>query len=304
MPIYYENPNISEHIKEHPIEVFIPSSPWVRYFARMIDMYFGSMLIAITWVRLSPNTYNKILGDNSNEYVAGVILCIIWLLIESMMISTLGTTFGKWIFSSKVISIDGGRLKFSKALLRSFSMCFNGLGLMIPVVSLFTLSNSFKQIKNQNYGGFTKWDIQTKSAVITTRLKPIKVALLLTFCIVSLAGYNYHYDNQSKIMNENNEAVEQLDEIWTKLDDEGTLLTNWENELANKYKSIAELAQKLEYWGSSGNETEYNNNIDNYNRTVNDYNVEESLYETRRLKYVSDTDSYNKKYDELMGTTE
>lgn len=124
MPTYYENPNISEHIKEDSIEIFVPQRPWVRYFARMIDITFGAMLVGVTWEILSPTTYNKILINNTNDYIRRVILFIIWLIIESIMISTLGTTLGKWVFSSKVISTDGGRLKFPKALLRSFSMFF------------------------------------------------------------------------------------------------------------------------------------------------------------------------------------
>lgn len=176
---------------------------------------------------------------------------------------------------------------------------------MIPIVSIFTLANSFNQIKDQNYAGFTKWDIQTKSSVITTRLKPIKIALFITLCIVSSVVYNYnYYDSQVKIINANNEAVEQLNETWTKLDNEATLLNIWEKDLTIQYNNIIELAEKLDKWSSSGNETEYNKNIDNYNKLVDDYNAEEALYETRRLKYISDTDSYNKKYDELMGTTE
>jgi curved DNA-binding protein CbpA len=300
----FNNPNINENIEEQQIEFFIPPRPWVRYFARFIDVYFGGMIVGTTWVIFSPTTYNKVFGINSNEYVTGAILYIIWLFFESMMLATLGTTLGKWVFNSKVVSIDGGKLKFSTALLRSFSMWFNGLGLMIPIVNFFTLSNSFIQLKDVNYGGFTKWDIQTKSAVITTKLKPIKIALFIIVCIVGLAGYNYYNDNETKIIGENNAVVQQLNDTKVNLDKELTLLTNWETELKTQYTKITELAKKMQEWRNSGNETEYNNNIDNYNSEVDYYNLQQSQFETRRLKYNLDTESYNKKYEELMGARE
>ncbi len=304
MAIYYENPKISEGTYEHTIELSTYPRPWIRYFARMIDMWFGVILIAIAWVILSPTTYDRILVDNGNDYIAALVLYTIWLVVESMMVSTLGTTFGKWIFSSKVISVDGRKLKFSKALLRNFSMFFYGLGLMIPIVSLFALVNSFKELKNQSYGGFTKWDIQTKSAVITAKLKPIKIALLITFCIASSVGYSYYYVNQANSINANSTTVEQLDEWWTKLDNEATLLADWGEELSIKFDNITKLAEELEESRNSDSETEYSNNVDNYNSVVNAYNQEQSLYETRRLQYNSDVESYTKKYDEVMGTTE
>ena len=300
----YNNPNISESIEEQPIEFFIPPRPWVRYFARIIDVYFGGVLVVMMWVMLSPTTYNKVFGNINNEYVAGIILYIIWLFIEAMILATFGTTVGKWIFSSKVVSVDGGKLKYSSALSRSFLMFINGLGLMIPIVNLFTLSNSYNKLVNINYGGFTKWDMQTRSAVITTKLKPIKIILFLIVCIVGLVGYNYYNDNQTKIIGENNAAVQQLNDIKANLDKEETLLTNWQTELTTQYSNIAELAKDMEEWSNSGNEYEYNNNLDKYNSDVDYYNLQQSQFETRRSKYNLDIESYNKKYEELVGSKE
>jgi uncharacterized RDD family membrane protein YckC len=300
----FNNPNINENIEEQQVEFFIPPRPWVRYFARLIDLYIGGVIVVVTWVLFSPTTYNKVIGLNNNEYVTGAILYIIWLFFESMMLATFGTTLGKWIFNSKVVSIDGGKLKFSTALLRSFSMWFNGLGLMIPLVNIFTLSNSFNQLKDVNYGGFTKWDIQAKSAVVTAKLKPIKIALFTIVCIGGLVGYNYYNASEAKVIGENNAVVEELNETKVTLDNELTLLTNWEAELTTQYNKLTELTKSMEEWNNSGNELEYNNNLEKYNSEVDYYNLQQSQFETRRQKYNLDSESYNKKYQELMGARE
>lgn len=303
MSIYHENPSINENFGvEKPVEFFIPPRPWVRYFARLIDIYFGSFTVAIIWNIVSPSTYDKILVNIGNKYFIGIILYIIWLFFESFLLSTLGTTPGKWTFSSKLVSIDGGKLSFSKALLRSFSMWVNGLGLMLPVVSLITLTNSFNRLKNENYTGHTKWDIKTNSAVITTKLNPIKIVLLIIICIVSLVGYDYYNVNQEETVNVNNVAVQQLNDTRVNLDKEKAFLDNWKNELTIQLDNLNELSDDME--ALSGNETDYDSTIDNYNSDVDNYNLQQTKFETRRLKYNSDTDIYNKKYEELIGSEE
>lgn len=303
MSIYYENPSINENLGVgKPIEFFVPPRPWVRYFARLIDLYFGSFLVAITWNLVSPSTYDRMLVNIGNEYFIGIILYIIWLFFESLSLSTLGTTLGKWVFSSKLVSIDGGKLSFPKALLRSFSMWVNGLGLMLPVVSLLTLSNSFNRLKNENYTGHTKWDIKTNSAVITTKLNPIKIILLIIICLVSLVGYTYYNVNQEESINVNNVAVQQLNDTKANLDKEKAFLDNWKNELTIEFDNLNELSDDME--ALSGNEPDYDSTIDNYNSDVDYYNLQQTEFESRRLKYNSDTDIYNKKYEEVIGAEE
>lgn len=305
MSIYEENQIIYDTIgAEKPIEFFVPPRPWVRYFARLIDIYLGSFLVAIMWNIGSPSTYDKMLLNIENEYFIGMILYIIWLFFESFLLSTFGTTLGKWVFSSKLVSIDGGKLPFSKTLLRSFSMWVNGLGLMLPVISLLTLSNSFNRLKNENYTGHTKWDIKTNSAVITTKLKPIKIILSIIICIVSLVGYTYYNVNQEETINGNNVVVQQLNDTKANLDKEKAFLDNWNNELAIQYDNLNELADDMEELSSSLNETEDNADLNNYNSDIDNYNLQQAEFETRRLKYNSDTIIYNKKYEDVVGDEE
>lgn len=278
-------------------EYIILPRPWVRYFARMIDLYIGAILIVSIWSSLAPTSYNKVFGDLGN-YLSIAIVYIVWLVIESIFVSKLGTTPGKWIFDSKVVSIDGGTLSFSTSLKRSFSVFLNGMGLLIPLVNIFMLVASYNKLKNSIHMSFTTWDIQCRSVVITDKLKPAKIIVSILIFLSIMTGLTYYSNVENEAIIQKNAITQQVNDEKAALEKEEQSLIEWKKDLEAKYEDIIELENKMKEWTASGNVNEYNSNLDEYSNMINNYTIDYEEFESRRLKYNADAESYNKKYND------
>jgi len=123
--------------------------PWVRYFARFIDICLFSVLVGIVACIYAPS----ILKVPNIVLTVGILFS--WVFQESILMANCGTTPGKWLFKIKVRDSKGKKLSFSDALNRSFSVLFKGLGAGIPLISLFSLLSSRSKLKRD---GVTTWD--------------------------------------------------------------------------------------------------------------------------------------------------
>src|SRR5690348_2721117 len=90
--------------------------PWVRYWARFIDIYLWFMLVnfIIEISHLSINIPNIIVAIAVGLSVVLVIF-MLWALIEAILLSKWGYTPGKWLLKATVTDKNGGRLTFEKA---------------------------------------------------------------------------------------------------------------------------------------------------------------------------------------------
>ncbi len=123
--------------------------PWVRYLARIVDIWIFSVLVGFTAGIFAP------LILNVPEAVLTMGILFVWVFQESILLANCGTTPGKWLFKIKVRDSRGRNLSFSDALNRSFSVLFKGMGAGIPVISLISLLSSKSKLKKD---GITTWD--------------------------------------------------------------------------------------------------------------------------------------------------
>ena len=121
--------------------------PWRRLFARYLDLslYTGVyQLIILLCLR-----ERHITGPGWN--VSFTILALGTMLFgEPLFLSRWGTTAGKWLLGLRVERRDGGRLTYGAALDRTFSVIIDGMGLEIPLYSLFKLYHSYKACQENN----------------------------------------------------------------------------------------------------------------------------------------------------------
>jgi S1-C subfamily serine protease len=89
-------------------------------------------------------------------------LTFLWIFFEAGLLSTWGTTPGKWIFHTTVRSKTGAQLDYSAALTRSANVWARGMGIGIPIVTLFTLLRGYSRLKSD---GETSWDRDGNSEV-------------------------------------------------------------------------------------------------------------------------------------------
>lgn len=124
--------------------------PWIRYWARTIDMIIFGMLIATVVSILSPTFLEDSIGTFFSFFVM-----FIWLFIEPLMMILFGNTLGKALLNIKLNMADGRKITYQTALKRTFSVWLKGLGLGIPIASLICLALSIDHVNKNNV---TKWD--------------------------------------------------------------------------------------------------------------------------------------------------
>jgi hypothetical protein len=114
--------------------------PWVRYFARTIDYSCFAGIVYFSLMAISPQTFEIY---KSVKYIS--LAAIVWIFIEAVLLSTVGTTLGKWVLRVSVRNNDGTKLKFSRSLLRSIFVwaCGTGFGVAFLNIILSIISYEY-----------------------------------------------------------------------------------------------------------------------------------------------------------------
>ena len=150
--------------------------PWVRYWARMLDLYLASFVGGIVVSIFNPDAFN----DKGSEQLFGLVVVFAWVFIESLLLSTTGTTPGKWLFKIHLIPPSGEKPNYSTALSRSLKVWWRGLGIGFPLASLITLIVAHGKLTKN---GTTTWDKDEGFSVAHERIGPLRVIVAVFFFI-------------------------------------------------------------------------------------------------------------------------
>lgn len=117
-------------------------APWRRYFARYMDLLFYSVVwnVFLALV-LGVNIYMR---SEAGRMLDNIVKLLLMLLVEPVLLALFGTTPGKWILGLRVTDNEGKRLSFEEARARTWRMFLYGMGLNIPIWSLFRLWKSYR----------------------------------------------------------------------------------------------------------------------------------------------------------------
>lgn len=148
--------------------------PWVRYWARMFDIYLVAIVGGIAIGIFNPDALNK----PGSDQLVGLIVVFGWVFLESLLLSTTGTTPGKWLFKTRLIPPSGEKPNYSTALSRSFKVWWRGLGIGFPLVSLITLLVAHGKLTKN---GITTWDKDDGFTVVHDRIGPLRVIVAVAF---------------------------------------------------------------------------------------------------------------------------
>jgi len=150
--------------------------PWRRYLARMFD-YSTVLLLFLIFFAMSDGLsfsgkFDNI-GEGSYELLGpwlpiafktvlpvggtifNTIFAWVWMPIESVLLSTVGNTPGRWLFGISVRTTSGQILTFIEAFRRSMDVLLQGMALGAPFALLFTQYFAYKRLANT---GTTLWD--------------------------------------------------------------------------------------------------------------------------------------------------
>ena len=131
--------------------IFPPIPEWLlRFFSRSIDgIIFALMLEYIGVYRIFHHT---VVG----RIVYVFLLTLVWAFVEANILSSIGTTPGKWLFGVRVVTRQGKRPALLDAFKRSIGVWRVGLGAGLVPLMPFTMGlcwiRSMKQLP-------MKWDM-------------------------------------------------------------------------------------------------------------------------------------------------
>lgn len=158
----------------------LPSSdirPWVRLAARYLDIFIFTFLLAILWTIFSPSHSIK------STFGFGMLAIFLWIFVEAVLLSSIGTTFGKWLLKVKLRDNDGKKLIFSTALKRSFLVWLKGLGMGLPFIYIFTFISEHSDLTKR---GATSWDKVYHLKVTHQKIGPLRAITAITLIALLL----------------------------------------------------------------------------------------------------------------------
>jgi len=149
-------------VQDRPTESVPQIRPWVRFFARLIDIGLVYLLLIVV-LGVCSLIFPPIAGALAylarnpaiDIVLTTMVTILILALIEPLFITNYGQTPGKWLLNTKVLNSEGGFLTPSQAWERSLGVYIYGFLIGIPVIFLVTLLIESSRLEKE---GKTSWD--------------------------------------------------------------------------------------------------------------------------------------------------
>ncbi len=158
--------------------------PWVRYWARMFDVYSFCLVVGVILAFIAPQFLAK-----QNNYALGMLLFFAWVFVEALLLSSFQTTPGKWLFKTNVASASGFPISFSQALTRSLKVWWRGFGAGFPIATMITMIIAHGRLTRN---GITSWDkdggFSVTHEIIGVPRVLAAVAFFLVFLVLVAVG--------------------------------------------------------------------------------------------------------------------
>ena len=157
--------------------------PWRRYLARMVDIVvIGTVtwaLFGIVFGIIAPEAAVAFFAafDGPAGRLADLMLTLLVTIPGSaLMIGLTGVSVGKWLFGVKVVTPAGRPIGVLAALAREVRVWAMGLGLGVPLVSLFTLVGSYQSLSNDRHSA---WDKPSRRIVLHRPMNTLQITLMV-----------------------------------------------------------------------------------------------------------------------------
>jgi len=147
--------------------------PWVRFWARMLDIYVVSIFVGLFVGIFIPHGLGW-------ELVSILIRIISAILLEGILLSTWGMTIGKSLLQVYVRDPQGKKLNFSRAIKRCISAWAWGLGFGIPIASLILPYLAYERILET---GVVRWDTEGNCLVSYKKIGIPRITVVVSLFI-------------------------------------------------------------------------------------------------------------------------
>lgn len=162
------------------------AGPWRRFWAKMLDFYFYLLVVGVPLVAVASYYmpgFAAALNTPGSDRLWGFLSVPFSLLVEAIIFGWTGSTFGKWLLGLKVITLGGARPSFGQYFRRQLGVWWGGLGLAIPLVTLFTMNHQHSRVKAGNNASYDAGRFNVKARPIGGTRKAI--AALVSVAVVA-----------------------------------------------------------------------------------------------------------------------
>ena len=157
------------------------SGAWKRFFARMFDCWWDSLLLQMIAGFILGSLYPDSIdwmSEPGNEYLIAILAIPAALIFDGILQGSTGTSLGKALLGLRVLKKDGLLLNINEQITRNLSLWVSGLALGIPFVNLFTMAHQAGRVGK---GEPASYDVESGYAV---KAKPLAWYRYVLFAIV------------------------------------------------------------------------------------------------------------------------
>jgi len=151
--------------------------PWVRYWARTLDICLLTIPIGLLLGIFAP----LFVMQKNNDALLGIVALFLYVFVEALLLSSFGTTPGKWLFKIQLAHASGNPISYSQALTRAINVWWRGLGIGFPIVGLITNVVAYERLKRY---GITSWDREGNFVVAHEKIGTARILVAIAFFII------------------------------------------------------------------------------------------------------------------------
>lgn len=151
--------------------------PWVRYWARILDLTLFN--VAINFV-LSAMAGHYIVATPVGMFLSFLITAL-YIPAEALFLSYWGTTPGKALLRIRITPPSGQMLNYSDAIARSARVWVRGLALGVPFISLITCYLCYKTLTQE---GITHWDRACGTSIQHEHIGGARIAAVVVLLVL------------------------------------------------------------------------------------------------------------------------
>ena len=177
-------------------------NPWIRFLARFFDY---SLFFLVLWGLRILLAGHFPLGRFENLIPFEF---FVWIPIEALLLSTWGTTPGKFFLKTDLRQGRKPKLDYMTALKRSFNVWFRGLGMGIPVINFLCLLVAYHRLRLFRQ---TSWDREEN---IIVSHHPIGRWRIVAAAVIAVGGILFYYSDKNQVLKESKTPTKKVTSVW------------------------------------------------------------------------------------------